>query len=141
MSNSTSTNLTEPTGFDEAHFSNAIKEILLKRNDLHHIQLELKTKMKDALQNQESPQVMPKPRDIVMLEKLILEYLDWFGYKYAVEAFSLESGTSLNFSRAELNRIKIDKIDKDVPILLQVIMNMMAMKNIHEEMKEYDKQQ
>lgn len=126
MSNWDSCSSLSPAAFNENHFSEAIKKILLKRNDLHHVQATLKSILRDTLQGKSCQPNLAKPKDIQMLEKLILEYLEWFGFKYTGETFAIESETAPKFSQAEMNRLKLQEVDKDVPILLQVIMKRMA---------------
>lgn len=141
---------TKGSNLKEADLQRAIKSMLIKRNDFSKIRAELRSKIIEILREKDvdslntaihtnDSNANTKPQTI--LNKLILQYFSWFGYKYASEVFSTESGvnqTEVDCSDivSQIN-MKMDKQgkeesskgngcnDKDMPILLNIIINMM----------------
>lgn len=130
---STSTSTTHVAGFDETTITEAIGKILLKRNELHDIQMQLKKKLCEVFKGK-SPVVTAKTLDASIIDKLILEYFDWFGYRYTMETFTVESGTTkAGFSTRELIRMKDNNLDKEFPLLLQAVMELLANEQLEKE--------
>lgn len=136
----------------EDNLQRAIKSVLTKRNEFNKIRAELRSKIIEIFRENDEDSLNPvvhtndpnsnnKPQNI--LNKLILQYFSWFGYKYAAEVFSVESGinqTEIDCSDI-VSRINLsketekktddendgfdDKDNKDLPILLNLIIKMM----------------
>lgn len=130
----------------EVELQRAIKSMLIKRNEFTKIRAELRCKIIEILRENEQdslnvavhsndPHSNTKPQTI--LNKLILQYFSWFGFNYAAEVFSVESGINhteidcsdivaqFNLSNRKTGNEKNDDKDKDLPILLQLIIKMM----------------
>lgn len=123
-------------GLTEEDMFHAVKGILLKRNDLNKIRAELRTKITEILREHDEdslvtilhsndPLAIKKPN--VILNKLILQYFTWYGYSYAAEVFSVEAG--INHSEVDcldiMSTMKNIDLDKDLPILLNIIMSLL----------------
>lgn len=70
--------------------STAVRESLKADGDLGRIKAEMRTEVIKLLDNsnKENKTKLPKPPlDIVFLNELIREYLDWMGYKYSSTVF------------------------------------------------------
>ena len=68
----------------------AVRESLKADGDLGRIKAEMRTEVIKLLDNsnKENKTKLPKPPlDIVFLNELIREYLDWMGYKYSSTVF------------------------------------------------------
>lgn len=62
------------------------------------------------------------------LNNLILEYMQWHGYQYTIEMFSTETGCKpLAREYLESKILAPEQSDKDLPLLLELVMK--AMKN------------
>ncbi|XP_034487897.1 uncharacterized protein LOC117792051 [Drosophila innubila] len=58
-----------------------------------------------------------------LLNQLIVDYFDWYGYKHTLETFSLETGIKSKKSREKLRRELNGNFDhKELPILLEMLM-------------------
>lgn len=135
---------TKEPNLEEADLQRAIKSMLIKRNDFGKIRAELRSKIIEILREKDKdslntvvhtidPNANTNPQTI--LNKLILQYFSWFGYKYAAEVFSTESGinqTEVDCSDivSQIN-LKTDETrnggdtDRDLPILLNILIKMM----------------
>lgn len=128
----------------ESELQLAIKSILLKRNEFNKIRAEIRSKVIEILRENDEDSLhtaIPindqnsnkKPQSI--LNKLILQYFSWFGYKYAAEVFSVESG--INQTEIDcfdiISQFNLDKggddekisMRTDLPILLSLIIKKM----------------
>lgn len=127
----------------EADLQRAIKSMLIKRNDFDKIRAEMRTKIIEILREKDPVPAIPAATDPhertkpqTVLNKLILQYFSWFGYKYAAEVFATESGVnqtevdcsdvvSLITTTTKDGNAKNAEQDRDLPILLNIIINMM----------------
>ncbi|KAL7728045.1 hypothetical protein ACLKA6_017895 [Drosophila palustris] len=58
-----------------------------------------------------------------LLNQLIFDYFDWYGYKHTLETFSLETGIKSKKSREKLRREVNGNFDhKELPVLLEMLM-------------------
>lgn len=58
-----------------------------------------------------------------LLNHLVIDYFDWYGYKHTLETFALETGSKSKRSRETLgNELNGDFDRKELPILLQMVM-------------------
>lgn len=58
-----------------------------------------------------------------LLNHLVIDYFDWYGYKHTLETFALETGSKNKRSREKLGSELNGNFDrKELPILLQMVM-------------------
>ena len=63
---------------------------------------------------------------------LILEYFEWFGFEYSLNMFTTESGCAGVRAREHVESkvgIKDGQFDKELPLLVTLVMNMMKKNN------------
>lgn len=68
----------------------AVREALKTDGDLDCIKAEMRTKVMkllDCSSKDDKSKVIKSPHDIIFLNELIREYLDWMGYKYSSTVF------------------------------------------------------
>lgn len=118
----------------EPQVYNAIKTILIKRNDLNKIKAELRSKIVQILHEQE-PTVEHQPIFTGGIERknlqnlmnaMMLEYLEWTGYKYTLDIFSLESGVQVveNGQKENWRKVfKLENCDGSLPALAEIVIN------------------
>ncbi|KAG6798026.1 lisH domain-containing protein FOPNL-like isoform X1 [Apis dorsata] len=81
----------------EKDLINAVRESLKADGDLGRIKAEMRTEVIKLLDNSNkgNKTKLPKPPlDIIFLNELIREYLDWMGYKYSSTVFISECDLS-----------------------------------------------
>lgn len=65
-----------------------------------------------------------------LLNHLVVEYFDWYGYKHTQQTFALETGNKSKRSREQLRSELNDTFDrKELPILLQMVMKHVSLDN------------
>lgn len=66
-----------------------------------------------------------------LLNHLVVEYFDWYGYKHTQETFALETGNKSKRSREQLRSELNDTFDrKELPILLQMVMKHVSLNKV-----------
>lgn len=121
---------------DEVQVFNAIKNILIKRNDLNRMRAELRSNIVRILHEQE-PIVDQLPNFDGVVEKkkaqnfiiaMMAEYLDWCGYKYASDILSLESGTPKELYGQENWRrlFQFNKSEGSMPLLAEMAIKVLT---------------
>ncbi|XP_058795400.1 centrosomal protein 20 [Phymastichus coffea] len=106
----------------------AVRSSLEADGELSQIKAEMRTKVMKLLEgsNRSSKPKHPKsPHEVLLINELIREYLDWMGYKYTSSVLV----TECELSKQPLNRIFITKslgtIDtektKDLPVLFSLV--------------------
>ncbi|XP_020290565.1 lisH domain-containing protein FOPNL [Pseudomyrmex gracilis] len=77
----------------EKDLVNAVRESLKADGDLDRIKAEMRTeviKLLDGSSKESKLKTVNPSHDIVFLNELIREYLDWMGYKYSSTVFTAE---------------------------------------------------
>ncbi|CAD1472307.1 unnamed protein product, partial [Heterotrigona itama] len=113
-----------------------VRESLKADGDLGRIKAEMRTEVIKLLDNsnKENKTKLPKPPlDIVFLNELIREYLDWMGYKYSSTVFISEC----DLSKQPLDRflllqslgLKESENSTKLPLLCSIIETFKNFKN------------
>ncbi|XP_030374524.1 protein starmaker [Scaptodrosophila lebanonensis] len=96
------------------------------RGEMHVRVLEL---LRDKLGKSDKPlcghQLTDQDERVLLLNKLIMEYLNWYGYKHTMETFSMETGASAQPpERRQLEADLGTELSlKGLPILLELFLN------------------
>lgn len=64
----------------------------------------------------------PKANVCEKVNRMIIEYLDWFGYHYTLEMFQSETGAKISSERFPLKKGEYGTPDEELPKLLQLSM-------------------
>ncbi|KAG7209617.1 hypothetical protein KM043_011270 [Ampulex compressa] len=119
----------------EKDLINAVRESLKADGELARIKAEMRTEVIKLLDNsgKERMNVSKPSHDIVLLNELIREYLDWMGYKYSSTVFIAES----DLHRQSLDRtllaqslgVQENEKSKSLPLLCSIIETFKTLKN------------
>ncbi|EFN87377.1 lisH domain-containing protein FOPNL [Harpegnathos saltator] len=120
----------------EKDFVNAVKESLKADGDLDRIKAEMRTKVIKLLDcsSKESKSKIVKPsHDIIFINELVREYLDWMGYKYSSTVFIAECDLpKYPLDRAFLTQglgVKDNERSKNLPLLCSLVQTFSNLKN------------
>ncbi|XP_038223223.1 centrosomal protein 20 [Zerene cesonia] len=125
--------MSESKGITEKDLVNSIKNILRKSGHLNKFQAEMRAKVTEILQDRQvslNPGYKntgaPKPSsEVLLINELIREYLEWNGYLYTASVMSSEAGmTKTKRTRGELCAevgVKDDEKSSTLPLLSNII--------------------
>ncbi|XP_062124736.1 uncharacterized protein LOC133837847 [Drosophila sulfurigaster albostrigata] len=72
-----------------------------------------------------------------LLNQLIVDYFEWYGYKHTLETFALETGNKSNKSREKLRReLNGTFTHTELPILLEMVMKHTNIDNNQQKVKD-----
>ncbi|XP_043263539.1 centrosomal protein 20 [Colletes gigas] len=120
----------------EKDLINAVRESLKVDGELGRIKAAMCTQVIKLLDNSNKGNTvkLPKPsQDIMLLNELVREYLDWMEYKYSSTVFTSEC----NLSKQPLNKallaqsLGVQESDnsKDLPLLCSILETIKSLKN------------
>lgn len=70
-----------------------------------------------------------KEKRLELLNDLIMEYLNWFGFKHTMQTFAMETGTSYEGPKREFLETELGEFKKrNMPILMEVLLRLLAEK-------------
>nr|XP_018916378.1 PREDICTED: lisH domain-containing protein FOPNL [Bemisia tabaci] len=105
----------------------AVKETLEQEGVLRKIKAQVQSEVTKMLFESvpSSPQRPGLPQDLVLINELVKQYLEWIGYSYTLPIFNIESGCTGQLSQEELAQkfnMKLSEKTKKVPLLYSLVM-------------------
>ncbi|XP_076162794.1 centrosomal protein 20 [Ptiloglossa arizonensis] len=120
----------------EKDLINAVRDSLKVDGELGRIKAAMCSKVIKLLDssNKDSKVKFPKPsQDIILINELIREYLDWMGYKYSSTVFAAECNLSKpppsKFLLAQSLRVKENDGTKNLALLCSIVETVKNLKN------------
>ncbi|XP_053977435.1 centrosomal protein 20 [Hylaeus anthracinus] len=120
----------------EKDLINAVRESLKVNGELGRIKAAMCTQVIELLDgsNKGNKVKLPKPyQDVILLNELIREYIDWMGYKYSSTVFTSECNLSKQapskFLLAQSLRLQESDDSKDLPLLCSILDTVKNLKN------------
>lgn len=120
----------------EKDLVNAVRESLKADGDLDRIKAEMRTevmKLLDCSSNDTKSKAVKPSHDIMFLNELVREYLDWMGYKYSSTVFTAECDIPKHpLDRTLLAQslgVKDSERSKNLPLLCSLIQTFISLKD------------
>lgn len=112
----------------EKDLINAVKESLRASGELGRIKAEMRTeviKLLDKSSGKGNSKIPNPPKDVLLMNELIREYLDWMGYKYSSTVFCSECDLSkrpldrsLLIQGLQIKDLKVEESEDSQPLPL-----------------------
>lgn len=118
----------------EKDLINAVRESLKADGDLDRIKAEMRTEVIKLLDcsNKENKTIKPS-HEIIFLNELVREYLDWMGYKYSSTVFIAECDLPKHpLDRMLLTQslgVKDSEKSRNLPLLCSLVQTFTDLKN------------
>ncbi|GAB1862657.1 Centrosomal protein 43 [Camponotus japonicus] len=120
----------------EKDLINAVRESLKAEGDLNRIKAEMRTeviKLLDCSSKENKSKIVKPSHDIIFLNELVREYLDWMGYKYSSTVFIAEC----DLPKHSLDRtllaqrlgVKDNEKSRNLPLLCGLVQTFTNLKN------------
>ncbi|CAO1405978.1 unnamed protein product [Diamesa hyperborea] len=111
-----------------------IRNTLEKNKDLSKTRCEMRLKVLEVIRGGANlpmnDQTSDRQAATQLMNSLILEYLQWYGYQYTIEMFSTETGCKpLDRDYLESKINTPEQTDKDLPLLLELVIKTMKNSN------------
>ncbi|XP_072748553.1 centrosomal protein 20 [Anoplolepis gracilipes] len=119
----------------EKDLVNAVRESLKADGDLDRIKAEMRTEVIKLLDcsNKEKSKIVKPSHDIIFLNELVREYLDWIGYKYSSTVFIAECDLPKHaLDRTLLAQglgVKDNEKSRNLPLLCGLVQTFTNLKN------------
>ncbi|XP_018404322.1 PREDICTED: lisH domain-containing protein FOPNL [Cyphomyrmex costatus] len=120
----------------EKDLINAVRESLKADGNLDRIKAEMRTeviKLLDCSSKENKSNIVKPSHDIVFLNELVREYLDWMGYKYSSTVFIAECDLPKHCLDRKLLvqglGVKDGEKSKNLPLLCGLIQTFTNLKN------------
>lgn len=107
-----------------------VRDTLENNKELSKKRCEMRLKVLEIIRGEEKLSMNNQTSDCQattqFMNNLILEYMQWHGYQYTIEMFSTETGCKpLARDYLESKIIAPEQSDKDLPLLLELVMKTM----------------
>ncbi|XP_014472573.1 PREDICTED: lisH domain-containing protein FOPNL [Dinoponera quadriceps] len=116
---------------------NAVRESLKADGELDRIKAEMRTeviKLLDCSSKDSKSKTVKPTHDIIVLNELVREYLDWMGYKYSSTVFIAECDLSKHpLDRTLLAQglgVRDSEKSKNLPLLCNLVQTFANLKNV-----------
>ncbi|KAL6421746.1 centrosomal protein 20 isoform X2 [Cataglyphis hispanica] len=119
----------------EKDLVNAVRESLKADGDLDRMKAEMRTEVIKLLDcsSKENKKIVKPSHDIILLNELVREYLDWMGYKYSSTVFIAEC----DLPKHSLDRtllaqslgVKDNEKSRNLPLLCGLVQTFTNLKN------------
>ncbi|XP_071560807.1 centrosomal protein 20 [Temnothorax nylanderi] len=120
----------------EKDLVNAVRESLKADGNLDRIKAEMRTeviKLLDCSSKESKSKTVKPSHDIVFLNELVREYLDWMGYKYSSTVFRAECDLPKHCLDRKLLAqglgVKDNEKSKNLPLLCGLVQTFTSLKN------------
>lgn len=120
----------------EKDLVNAVRESLKADGELDRIKAEMRTeviKLLDCSSKESKSKAIKPSHDIMFLNELIREYLDWMGYKYSSTVFIAECDLPKHsLDRTLLTQglgVKENEQSRNLPLLCSLVQTFRSLKN------------
>ncbi|XP_011865357.1 PREDICTED: lisH domain-containing protein FOPNL [Vollenhovia emeryi] len=121
----------------EKDLVNAVRESLKADGNLDRMKAEMRTevmKLLDCSGKESKSRTVKAPHDIVFVNELVREYLDWMGYKYSSTVFIAECDLPKHCLDRKLLAqglgVKDNEKSRDLPLLCGLVQTFTSLKNV-----------
>lgn len=111
-----------------------VRNTLENSRELSKTRCEMRMKVLEVIRGGEklpiNEQIPDRQATTQFMNNLILEYMQWYGYQYTIEMFCTETGCkplARDYLESKINAPEL--LDKDLPLLLEIVMKTMNNSN------------